>query len=270
MTQAIAQERCPPKDSSAPAHPSDDVAHITAMRDEMRQLHRLTVLGTAAATIAHEYNNLMTPVVGYAKYAADSGDMELMKKALLLTLKQTAIACAMSDRVLGLATNESRPGRRVDVRQLVDDAVACLCRDLSKDGITLKVDVPNGLFVEAVAEQLQQVLFNLLINARAALHGRAGRIAVSATRTPDNCVSIAVRDTGKGIPAEWQERIFEPFFTSRDSNGGGRRCGAGLGLAICRDIVQENRGCIRVESEVGVGTTFTISLPAAPPPADSG
>jgi len=230
----------------------------------MRELHRLTVLGTAAATIAHEFNNLMTPVVGYAKYAAESGDMELMKKALLMTLKQTAIACAMSDRVLGLATNEIRPGRRVDVRELVDDAIACLCRDLSKDGITLRVDVQNGLFVEAVAEQLQQVLFNLLINAREALQGTAGRIVISAVQTPDNRVSIAVRDTGKGIAPELQQRIFEPFFTSKDSNGNGRRCGVGLGLAVCRDIVQENRGRIWVESEVGVGTTFTISLPAAP------
>jgi len=108
------------------------------------------------------------------------------------------------------------------------------------------------------------VLFNLLINAREALQGTAGRIVVSAEQTSDNHVSIAVRDTGKGIAPELQQRIFEPFFTSKDSNGNGRRCGVGLGLAVCRDIVQENHGRIRVESEVGVGTTFTISLPAAP------
>ena len=99
---------------------------MAAMRDEVRQLHRLTMLGTAAATIAHEFNNLLTPVMGYAKYSLDSGDVELMKKALQMTLRQSAIATAMSDRILGVAASETRTAQTIRARDVVDEAVACL------------------------------------------------------------------------------------------------------------------------------------------------
>src|SRR5262245_31081971 len=90
---------------------------FVALRDQARQVHRLASLGTAAAALAHEFNNLMTPVVGYAKYALDAGDVDLMKKALDLTLKQTAIGTAMAGRVLGLAVDEAQSFQSVAVEK---------------------------------------------------------------------------------------------------------------------------------------------------------
>ena len=251
-------------DTEVPAQAAERLAQeVSAMRDEMRQLHRLTVLGTAAATIAHEYNNLMTPVLTYAKYALDSGDIELMKKALTVTLKQTGIVTAMSRRVLGLAVDEPETGRTARLREVVEEAVACLCRDLTKDGITLKIDIPDDLAVQIDPRLLQQVLFNLLINARQAILGKSGRIAIEAVRNPDGHVALSVKDNGCGIPPDMLDRIFEPFATTKRGNGNGERSGVGLGLAICRDIVQENRGTISVASQVGAGTTFTLTFPVA-------
>ncbi|UCG17397.1 MAG: hypothetical protein JSV19_05065 [Phycisphaerales bacterium] len=236
---------------------------MAAMRDEVRQLHRLTMLGTAAATIAHEFNNLLTPVIGYAKYSLDSGDVELMKKALQMTLKQSAIATAMSDRILGVAASESQTVQAVRVREVVEEAVACLCRDLAKDGITLTIDVSEGLTVHADPTQLHQVLFNLLINARQAIGEQSGAITIAASGVDDDSVAISVRDNGCGIPPDMVDRIFDPFVTSKSGGKSGRGPGVGLGLAVCRDIVHENRGTISVDSEVGVGTTFRTVLPAA-------
>jgi signal transduction histidine kinase len=234
-----------------------------ALRDQARQAQQLASLGTAAAMLAHEANNLLTPVVGYAQYALDHDDVEMMKKALRMTLRQTTTLTAMADRILGLAVEEARSFQSVSVREWAEEAVACLCRDLSKDGITLEVEIAPHLKVWADPKQLVQVLFNLLLNAREAMDPCGGRITLRACETGDDGVAIQVRDTGCGIPANHLHAVFEPFFTTKkDPRKNGRR-GAGLGLAICKDIVEEHRGRIAVESTVGQGTTFTITLPSS-------
>jgi signal transduction histidine kinase len=105
-------------------------------------------------------------------------------------------------------------------------------------------------------------LFNLLINARKAIADKSGWITIRADRVADDKVSLTVADSGCGIPDDLVDHIFEPFVTSRNGNGARRQSGLGLGLAVCRDIVRENGGCISVESEVGAGTKFTLILPA--------
>lgn len=233
------------------------------LRDQARQAQQLASLGTAAAMLAHEANNLMTPVVGYAQYALEHDDVELMKKALRMTLRQMGTLTAMANRILGLAVDEAKSFQSVAVRDCVEEAIACLCRDLSKDGITLHADIDPRLKVWADPKQLVQVLFNLLLNARQALGGRHGRITFEAAATDDERVAVRVRDTGCGIPADHLGLIFEPFFTTRKEPQPNGRRGAGLGLAICKDIVEEHRGTITVESTVGQGTTFTIMLPSS-------
>jgi two-component system NtrC family sensor kinase len=257
----------------------DDASQqLAALRQELRQMHRLTVLGTAAAMIAHEFNNLLTPVVGYAKFALDSGDPGLMRKALHTTLKQAAIVTPMCERILGLATNDAHTFTEVNMREIVEESVACLCRDLSKDGIKLTVEVDDSLTVLADAKQLQQVLINLLLNAREAIGESSGRITIEADRADPDMVALHLRDTGCGIPPEQMEHIFEPFVTTKgDARAAGSddsgsdasesrdsaRRGVGLGLALCRDIIEEHGGTISVESEVHGGTVFTLTLPAA-------
>jgi len=233
------------------------------LRQQIRQSQQLASLGTAAAMLAHEYNNLMTPAVGYARYALDSDDHELMIRALNMTLRQGAIVSAMADRILGLAIQEAQSFQAVDLKAVVQEAVACMGRDPAKDGITLRINIDEGLKVRADEKQLIQVFFNLLLNARQAITGHGGRITVDASTKGDDQVEIRVRDTGGGIPPDILDTIFDPFVTSKSRSPDGSDKGAGLGLAICRDIIQEHRGDISAESEPDRGTTFTITLPVS-------
>ncbi|MFQ5491404.1 MAG: sensor histidine kinase, partial [Phycisphaerae bacterium] len=214
--------------------------------------------------MAHEFNNLMTPVVSYARYALDNDDVELMKKALEMTLKQASTVSAMSERILGLAIHEGPRPARVPIAEAIKEAAACLCRDPEKDGVTQRVDIPEDLIVWADERQLRQVFFNLLLNARQAIQHRNGRIIVTAEPADDGRVAINIKDNGCGIDPANLENIFEPFFTTKTGNTNGQKRGTGLGLPLCKDIIEEQRGQISVQSEPGHGTTFTITLPAEP------
>ncbi|MCP4590760.1 MAG: hypothetical protein GY842_08445 [bacterium] len=234
-----------------------------SLRDQARQAQRLASVGMAAAALAHESRNLITPIVGYAKKALDDDDVELMRKALRIALERCATLSNMSERILGLAVNEAQSFRSVPLLECVEEAVACLCRDVAKDGITMKTDIDPEIVVWADPKQLVQVLFNLLVNARQATVDRGGRITISASLNGEEQVDLRVCDTGSGIPADQLGMIFEPFFTTKNKAEDRSRPGAGLGLAISKDIIEEHRGTISVESEVGKGTTFTITLPSS-------
>ena len=232
---------------------------------QLRQSQKLASLGATAAIIAHEFNNLFTPIVAYARQALDTGDVPLMRKALEKTLTQVDIMRHMSDRVIGLAKQSDHAIKSVNVAKAVENAIECLCRDLGKDNISVQVQIDPELAVRVNESALLQVLFNLVINARQAMLGRRGRLTVDAAAR-DGRVSLNVRDTGCGIPTENLTRIFEPFFTTKTSTDKPERRGLGLGLAICREMIEELNGQITVASQVDVGTTFTINLPQANEP----
>jgi signal transduction histidine kinase len=168
----------------------------------------------------------------------------------------------MSDRVIGLAKQGDSAIKSVNVAKVAGNAIECLCRDLGKDNITVSTQIDPNLAVRANESSLLQVMFNLVINARQAMLGRRGRLTIDAAAR-DGRVDISVRDSGCGIPPENLDRIFEPFFSTKTNADKPDRRGLGLGLAICRDMIEELDGTIRVASEVGVGTTFTINLPLA-------
>lgn len=246
---------------------------LSRLKQQVRQSQRLAALGTSAAMFAHEVNNMMTPIVGYAKFAINKGDPETMVKALQTTLTQADSLIAMAGRILGLVVDEPVSFKPVVVAQAVANANECQCRDLSKDGIALNLDIPEELKVWADAKQLQQVLFNLFLNARDALDGGRGTISVRAHATDEDTIVITVSDTGHGIKPEHLGSIFDSFFTTKSADRvsgvqpgepvSNSKSGSGLGLAICRDIIEEHRGTITAQSEVGRGTTFTITLPSA-------
>jgi signal transduction histidine kinase len=237
-------------------------AQFRVLKEQTRHAQQLASLGTAAAMLAHEFNNLMTPMLSYATYALDVKDPELMAKALHTAVKQTSIISAMADRILGMASHEAQSIRRAKLAEILDDAQASMCRDLSKDGITITVVVPSDLHVLADPRQLVQVFFNLLINARQAIPHRQGRINITARAIDDEMVQIDVTDNGCGIPPSDLERIFDAFYSTKQNDRPGKS-GSGLGLTLCREIIQEHRGTITVTSKVGEFTTFTILLPAA-------
>lgn len=252
------------KDAYALQAQVDELAgQFERMQAQLRQAQKLASLGTTAAMIAHEFNNLFTPVVAYAQQALDTGDVDLMKTALTKTLDRTAAMRQMADRVIGLARQPAGGVRAVNVRQLAENAVGCLCRDPAKDNITLNLQIDPGLAVRANENQLLQVMFNLVVNARQAMLGRRGRLTIDAAPVGDDRVELNVRDTGCGISPENLPRVFEPFFSTKQETEKAERRGLGLGLAISRGIVEDLGGIISVSSELNIGTTFTISLPKA-------
>jgi signal transduction histidine kinase len=220
-------------------------------------------MGTAASMILHEINNLLTPVSTYAALAIrNPQDKSLTQKALERAKDNCERAAKVAEAVLGMANGSTQKMQRVKVAALVDEVFACLCRDFSKDGITVKKQISDDLTVLAVPVKLEQVIMNLVLNGREALLATGGG---TLTISGENCgefVKIKVADTGCGMDKEKAGRIFEPFFTTKGTNtDSSGRLGVGLGLAFCKKCVEEHRGTISVESEPGTGSVFTITLP---------
>ena len=251
--------------STVESHVESLEARFEVLKAQVRQAQQLASLGGAAAMIAHEVSNLLTPIQSYAQTALESDDPALQKKALRVTLKNAQMLAAMSERVLEIGAAKPPVRQAVSIHTAAHDAVESLCRDLSKDGISLSVEVDQLLTVWADPLQLAQVLFNLFLNARNAMASmHQGRLVVTAARRQDRVV-LKVADTGPGIPADLLANVFDPLQTSKPIDRNGRQRCAGLGLALCRDLVEENGGTINVTSKAGVGTTFTIILPAGNP-----
>lgn len=240
-------------------------AQLDFVKEQLTESQRLATIGTIAAVIAHEFNNLLTPIVSYSQFALQSAesekpDMEIICKALSKSFGAASKAGKICTSMLALARGESIPGK-VLVQSLVDEVLLVLARDPQKDGIALRVQVQPELWVYGDHVQLEQVILNLLINARQAMLGKGGSLTIKAAGEEDGGVRLQVIDTGCGIPEKLLPKIFQPFFTTKGTAKPGESRGSGLGLAICKEIVEHHKGRIDVQSEVGKGTTFTIHLP---------
>jgi signal transduction histidine kinase len=243
-------------------------AQLDFLRRQLTETQRLATIGTIAAVIAHEFNNLLTPIVSYSQYAlgsaeSDHPDMELIKKALTRAFMSAEKAGKICASLLGLARGQPALGS-VSVQELIDQTVTAMARDPQKDGIALRVQAEAGLSIQGDAIQLEQVLLNLLINARQAMLGRGGALTIKAAREGESKTArIQVSDTGCGIPEKLLDKIFQPFFTTKGTVRSGEVRGSGLGLAICKQIIERHGGRIDVASQAGRGTTFTLLLPLA-------
>lgn len=246
---------------------SDTQRQLDELREQLTESQRLATIGTIAAVIAHEFNNLLTPIVSYSQYALQSAksekpDMELVCKALSKAFASADKAGKICTAMLALARGESSENR-VAIQTLVDETLMVLARDPQKDGIALRVQIQGDLWVSGDTVQLEQVLLNLMINARQAMLGKGGSLAVKAAAVENGEVRIQVIDTGPGIPENLLPKIFQPFFTTKGTARKDESRGTGLGLAICKDIIEHHKGRITVESQVGQGTTFNIYLPGS-------
>jgi C4-dicarboxylate-specific signal transduction histidine kinase len=233
------------------------------LQRQVERLQRLASLGTVSAMVAHEFNNVLTPIISYCQYALQRGETELMRTALDRTLKNAQRLAGLSGRILGLASPDQMGPLATPLRPLVEDTAACLGRDLSKDSITLVIDVPEGLSVRAHKASLEQVLFNLILNARQAMLDRPGRLTIAAREGEEGRVTIDVSDTGCGIKPENIDHVFEPFFSTKQHESKPDRGGVGLGLHVCKRLMADQDGDISVQSRPGAGTTFTLNLPGA-------
>jgi signal transduction histidine kinase len=219
--------------------------------------------------IAHEINNLLTPLANYAALAlSNPDDKSLADKALQKTVQNCQRAAKMMESMLVMVNGRQQEKENARLVALVEEVFACLCRDFAKDGITVKIQIPENLTVWAVPIQIQHVLMNLILNARHAMLPRGGVLTIRA-KDSDDVTHIEVTDTGSGIEPADMANIFESFYTTKtheqQARGDERReIGCGLGLAFCKKIVDAHDGCISVESQPGLGSTFRITLPRAP------
>jgi signal transduction histidine kinase len=240
---------------------------VALLQQQLAQAQKLTALGELASTTTHEFNNVLMTIINYAKMGIRHKDEATRDKALQKILAAGERAAKITNSVLGMARNRSNGFEPTDLAALIEESLVLLERELRKYRISVETNLPPVPHASAIGNQIQQVLVNLLINARQAMRD-GGRLIVSLAHDPSQqTVDLTVRDTGCGIPADQLPRIFDPFYSTKAGPDASGKGGTGLGLATCRNIIESHRGRLRVESTPGVGTAFTIKLPVYAPPA---
>lgn len=240
---------------------------IDALKEQLAQTQKLAAIGELLGTTTHEFNNILMTIINYAKMGIRHKDAATRDKAFDKILGAGNRAARITKSVLGLARNRSKGQEPTDLKELVEDSLLLLEREMNK--YRVRVDKTLGEVPEVCVNgsQIQQVLLNLLINARQAMPN-GGRLAVKLVHDEQsNTVDLVVRDYGCGIPAEKLPHIFDSFFSTKDGPDASGKGGTGLGLSMCREVIEAHRGRIQVQSTIGKGTAFTIKLPLAEPPA---
>ena len=230
---------------------------------QLGQLQALANVGVSTSMIAHEINNLLTPLTNYANLALQNpNDKALTEKALQKTIRNCNRASKVMTSILAMTGKKQENKSQFSLAALVDEIFNCLCRDFTKDGITVNIEILQELVINAVAIQIQQAIMNLILNARDAMLGRGGVLTIRA-EAKGRGVQIEVSDTGCGIAPENVEKIFEPFFSTKtDLQNHPTDKGFGLGLAFCKKVIELHNGSISFETKEGRGSTFRIFLPA--------
>ena len=256
MTSIIEKRR------SLHRHLAEQKSRYELLESQLGRLQALANTGTNTCMIAHEINNLLTPIGNYAALAIKHiDDKALTEKALQKTVQNCRRASQLMESIIALSNGQSQEKQNCRLRLLVKEVFAGLCRDFAKDRIEVRTDIAQDLTVWAVPVQIQQVLMNLILNARQAMLAEGGVLTVTARDTGDT-IQIEVSDTGSGINAADMDKIFEPFSTTKnDKQPGGHGRGYGLGLAFCRQIIQAHDGFILADSKPCERTTFTITMP---------
>jgi two-component system cell cycle sensor histidine kinase/response regulator CckA len=240
---------------------------------QVQQAQKMESLGVLAGGIAHDFNNILMAVLGHAELALDQvSPASAARPSLTEITKASRRAAELCTQMLAYAGKAPFALERVGLRDLVEEMAHLLQAAISKKAV-LNLNLERGLPpIEADASQIRQIVMNLIINASEAIGDRSGviRVSVGATRCDEEylqkadlrgdlplglCVHLEVMDTGVGMDAETQSRIFEPFFSTKFT-------GRGLGLAAVLGIVRAHKGALTVCSEPGKGTTFRILFPA--------
>ena len=235
-------------------------AENAELRRRLMQAQRLSAVGALAASITHEFNNILTTTINYAKMGLRHKDDATREKAFDRILTAGQRAARMTTGMLAFARGGGDRFERVELEPLVREVLVLAEKDLQSHRVRFQVDVTGTPAANVNAVQVQQVLLNLIVNARQAMpSGGDLRIAVRED-TAAGTAEITVRDTGSGIPPATLRKIFEPFYSTKERDDAGQG-GTGLGLALCREIMEAHKGRIRVESTVGVGTAFTLKFP---------
>jgi signal transduction histidine kinase/DNA-binding response OmpR family regulator len=246
------------------------VERLKATQAQLLQAEKLSAIGQLVAGVAHELNNPLTSVIGYAQLLQEEmrgvagGEPAREPQALAHDLRRIAEESERAARIvrnlLAFARRQSAARAEQDIADVMNRVLSLRAYEFRLNAVELECEFEPGLPpVLGDGGQLQQALLNLLLNAEQAMRTRSvRRLRVGAHYVADaDAIELFITDTGHGIPDENLRRIFDPFFTTREVGEG-----TGLGLSICYGIVRDHGGQIAVESRVGQGTTFKVLLPA--------
>jgi signal transduction histidine kinase len=224
------------------------------------QAAKLAAVGEMAAGIAHELNNPLTSVTGFAELALDDIPKESeTRKDLEIVMREATRARDVVRRLLDFARQSESTRARASLNDIVQDVVALSRHLIHTNGVALRLELDQDLpWILVDVNQMKQVLLNLIHNALQAMPtgGELTISTASASRNGRDWIRVFVQDTGVGIPKLDQARIFEPFYTTKGDQGG-----TGLGLSVTYGIVTDHAGQIEVESLPGAGSRFTVWLP---------
>jgi len=226
-------------------------------RDRMIQQEKMSSIGTLAAGVAHEFNNILAGMMGFASLA--QADPTRVTRLAEIVLREGDRAARVIRSLLSFSRHKEQSLAPVDLKQALEDVLTLTRREFDKNNIAVETDYSPAPPVMLDASQIEQVFLNMFINARHAME-KGGKLKISL-KTVDKEILISIEDTGGGIHPENLPKIFDPFFSTKGVWGKDTQPGAGLGLSVSRNIIAAHHGRIEVQSTVGKGTTFTIYLP---------
>ena len=221
-------------------------------RGEMRRREELARLGEMSAVMAHEIRNPLAGIKGFAQLVTTATDLAQARRYADRIVAQSLRMEALVNDLLAFARDDQGARETTDLSRVIQECAVLLRPEAATQNVSIEVTVPPRLMAEVVVDRITQLALNLMKNAIQAMP--EGGLLTIALRRSGGSARLSVRDSGVGIPPEDLHHIFEPFWTSKAQ-------GTGLGLALCRKVAEEHGGGLTVESTVGVGTEFVVTLP---------
>lgn len=245
---------------------------IASLKAQLLEARKQATLGELVGTTTHEFNNALTTILNYAKMGLRHQDKPTRDKALERILSAGTRAAKITASILSMSRNQRSSTRMepVDLVAITEEVLVLLEREMMKYRIQVEREFSDVPRIMANPGQIQQVLLNLMVNARQAMP-EGGRLIlrIDTTRTRHS-VSLLVRDTGCGMTTEVMKKMFDANFSTKEGPDETGKGGNGLGLSACLEILEMHTARIKVKSAPGKGTGITIRLPALRPTAAAG
>jgi len=249
-----------------------DITQHLLLENQIRQSQKMQAIGTLAGGVAHDFNNILTAIMGYAELSQSQCEKDsLIYSNLGEIIRGADRASQLVDQILKFSRQSEKNISNLKFSLIIKEVLKLLRASLPAN-IEILFDYSENFYVRADPTQMHQIVMNLCTNAYQALEGKGGKITLRLNRkilSPKEGVVIGnlphgsyvclqVEDNGIGIPSEYLQRIFEPYFTTKKLHEGN-----GLGLSVVHGIVNDHRGAVTVESQPGRGSCFTVFLPEA-------
>jgi signal transduction histidine kinase/ActR/RegA family two-component response regulator len=230
-------------------------------QDELIRSSKLAALGTFSAGIAHEFNNLLAGILGYAQLGLGSAETDDKNEALEVAVRSCMRGRSITSGLLTFA-RRSEPQRGLhQITDAIEDTIVLVERELAKNNIRVERRFEPIPATICDPGQLAQVALNLMTNARDAMVDLGGGTITVWLAERNGQIELVIGDTGSGIPEHLLDEVFQPFMTTKGALGGSVTPGSGLGLAISYGIIESHNGTIAITSTVGVGTTVIVRIP---------